>query len=194
MVGEILENAYDVYKRYSDRKLSYMFEHKGGQGYIGDYLAIRDRLIQKKANVGRIYVIGKNDAGYRWMSYFSKGIPKKEELIKMKDDIIFDDILDIARDHEFDGDFDKDMVSVCIEALKIVNQDRQDQYGPPEDSFAGIGRLWQGYLGEDVSDIDVANMMMLLKIQREKWKHKRDNIVDIIGYALCLLKMRKKDQ
>ena len=77
-------------------------------------------------------------------------------------------------------------------AAQIVTQDREDQYGPPEDCFAAIGNLWVAYLQARNVDIDfldpsdVANMMILLKIARgANGKPKADNRIDIAGYAAC---------
>lgn len=81
--------------------------------------------------------------------------------------------------------------ALCEEALRTINGERQDQYGNPEDTFALIASLWGAYLGVDVKAENVADMMQLLKIAREKGgKGKRDNLVDNIGYALLGADMR----
>ena len=79
--------------------------------------------------------------------------------------------------------------SVLNEAIKIINGERNQQYGSPEDSFSLIAKLWNIYLAEtgvddfELDKRDVAFMMMLLKVARELNGHKRDNIVDLCGYA-----------
>lgn len=81
--------------------------------------------------------------------------------------------------------------AICEEALRTINGERQDQYGNQEDTFALIASLWSAYLGVDVKAENVADMMQLLKIAREKGgKGKRDNLVDNIGYALLGAEMR----
>ena len=72
--------------------------------------------------------------------------------------------------------------SILVEALSIINGERQDQYGSPEDSFRLIAAYWSTYLGRDISEKDVALMMVLFKIAREANQHKRDNICDAAGY------------
>lgn len=73
-------------------------------------------------------------------------------------------------------------------AEKCVCHDRQDTHGRPEDSFGAIASLWTAYLGtgQEIDPVDVANMMVLLKIgrARENPKH-TDNWVDMAGYAAC---------
>lgn len=81
--------------------------------------------------------------------------------------------------------------AITEEALRTINGERQDQYGRPENTFALIASLWSSYLGVDVKDENVADMMCLFKIAREKGgKGKRDNIVDLIGYAALGAEMR----
>ena len=71
-------------------------------------------------------------------------------------------------------------------ALKCVCGERQDQYGSPEDNFARIARLWTAYLGHDVSSVDVAMMMGLMKIARIRTgTATEDSFVDLAGYAAC---------
>lgn len=71
-------------------------------------------------------------------------------------------------------------------AIKTVCEDRQDQYGDPEDNFNVISDLWGTYLDIPITGQDVAMMMALLKIARiRNGQHKDDNYVDLAGYAAC---------
>ena len=84
---------------------------------------------------------------------------------------------------------------ICEDALKTINSGRLDQYGAPENSFAKIAALWSSYLGREIEGSDVANMMILLKVAREKdGKGKKDNYVDLIGYAAIAARMRGYDE
>jgi len=95
-------------------------------------------------------------------------------------------------------------------ADEIINGERQDQYGDPEDSFELIADYWTAYLrgmpidpeaefscedcGISVDAADVAIMLALMKIARmsgQKW-HK-DNAVDACGYLAILNDRIKKD-
>jgi len=80
---------------------------------------------------------------------------------------------------------------ILSEAQKVINGERQDQYGTPEDSFELISDYWNVYLeskglmADDRIGLrkeDVALMMVLFKIAREANQHKRDNVVDAAGY------------
>lgn len=80
----------------------------------------------------------------------------------------------------------------CLrKACECVNQSRKDQYGNLEDNFERIATLWSGYLFADRDDIylsaiDVANMMILLKVGRSYENQSyEDNYIDMAGYAAC---------
>lgn len=76
------------------------------------------------------------------------------------------------------------------EAKAVVCNDRENQYGSPEDSFKLIAKLWSAYLingdTEFLSEKDVAIMMALLKIARiSSGSFKEDSWIDAIGYLAC---------
>jgi hypothetical protein len=82
--------------------------------------------------------------------------------------------------------------SILQEAERIINGQRQNDYGSPEDNFGFIRDLWNAYIenkykdhGVLLSSVDVAMMMVLLKVARHAHSPKRDNLVDIAGYAAC---------
>ena len=92
---------------------------------------------------------------------------------------------------------------VLEDALKIVNGEREKQYGSPEDNFARIADLWGLYLTQlfdgngvviELEPKDVALMMILFKIARSLGNEdKLDNYVDMIGYAACGAEIFEKE-
>lgn len=87
--------------------------------------------------------------------------------------------------------------AILDDAEKCVCADRLFQYGPPEDSFAKLAKLWEAFLGLESGEItahDVAAMLALLKIARiaNNAGH-RDSWVDLAGYAACGGGMVKPD-
>ncbi len=71
-------------------------------------------------------------------------------------------------------------------AREIICNDRNEQYGEPEDNFCKIAAFWSAYLDRQITSADVATMMCLFKIARiATGGHKTDNWVDLIGYAAC---------
>jgi hypothetical protein len=72
-------------------------------------------------------------------------------------------------------------------AISIVCEDRNQQYGGPENTFKDIAALWAAYLDEQIGPEDVAIMMILMKVARLKASSYQsgDSWVDIAGYAAC---------
>lgn len=86
---------------------------------------------------------------------------------------------------------------ICEQASKIISGERQGQYGAPENSFAVIADLWNGYLRTDrgLTPGDVANMMALMKIARiSNGVFKEDSYVDAIGYLAIGAELNKVDE
>jgi precorrin-4 methylase len=61
-----------------------------------------------------------------------------------------------------------------------------DDYGHPIHDFTRTASMWSTILGVEVTAPQVAICMILVKVSRETHKHKRDNLVDIAGYARTL--------
>ena len=76
--------------------------------------------------------------------------------------------------------------NILEEAQEIVAGSRNDDYGDPERNHERIARLWSDYLGTEISPRDVCSMMILLKVSRDRFQPKRDNAVDIAGYAYLM--------
>jgi hypothetical protein len=75
---------------------------------------------------------------------------------------------------------------ILAAASRIVTGEREQQYNSPEQSFDKIAALWGAYLSFNISAVDVACMMALLKIARVKTgSGKEDNWIDLAGYAAC---------
>ena len=78
---------------------------------------------------------------------------------------------------------------ILATAEKMVNGDRQTDYGTPENNFQTIANLWDIYLSTMTNRLtgkDVAAMLALLKIARIASGHaKPDNWIDLAGYAAC---------
>lgn len=77
------------------------------------------------------------------------------------------------------------MTTILEEAQKTVDGPRQQEYGDKHACFSRIGALWAAYLDVEIDAMDVAHMMILLKVVRNMNNYKRDSMVDVAGYAYC---------
>jgi hypothetical protein len=81
--------------------------------------------------------------------------------------------------------------SILAEAIRITSGDRRRDYDHPIPNHERIADLWNSYLklrkhpDQDISPLDVATMMILLKVARAAHTPTRDTYVDIAGYARC---------
>ena len=74
--------------------------------------------------------------------------------------------------------------SIVDEALGITSNERREHYGHPIDNHGRTAALWSVYLGKEITAEDVCWMMMLMKVSRQIHMPKRDNLVDLVGYAI----------
>jgi hypothetical protein len=81
---------------------------------------------------------------------------------------------------------------ILEEALRITGGDRMNDYGPPDQDFKRTAVMWEQLLTAriidgklDIRPQDVASCMIAIKLSRQTHQNKRDNWVDLAGYARC---------
>lgn len=74
-------------------------------------------------------------------------------------------------------------------AIELVLGNRNDSYGNPADDYAKVAKVWSGLLApilkRDITPQEAILCMVGLKLCREVYAHKEDNLVDAHGYLLC---------
>ena len=78
------------------------------------------------------------------------------------------------------------MKTILEEALDITNNARRTEYGSVKDSFRNIAIVASVFTGKPLTMVDIAKVMISVKISREANKHKRDSLTDLCGYARLL--------
>lgn len=95
-------------------------------------------------------------------------------LRKDKINIVFKEVKDMDEENN---------KSILAEAEDIVNGSRQSDYGDARESFSRIATIASVMTGKELSPEDCCAVMMAVKLVRESFAHKRDNLVDLCGYA-----------
>lgn len=90
-----------------------------------------------------------------------------------------------------DGPFEDREERIEEEARRIVSGggERNTAYGDYEREADRIAAGWSQLVGVEIKPRQVPLMMTWLKLVREEHSHKRDNLVDGIGYLLLLDEM-----
>lgn len=89
--------------------------------------------------------------------------------------------------------------TVLDEAQALVYGDREQAYSPPQRDYAKTAKMWTGILleklrpGEEITPLEAVLMMAAMKISREVYRHKRDNLVDAAGYIACAERIAEGD-
>jgi len=87
--------------------------------------------------------------------------------------------------------------TVLDEAKALIYGDRNEAYGHPADDYARTAGLWSALLGsklrEPISPGEAILCMICVKLSREAHRPKRDNRVDLAGYAGCLQRVADRE-
>ncbi len=96
---------------------------------------------------------------------------------------------------------------ILAAALRCVSEEREQQYGAPEDNFGVIAAMWEAYLakvcvapGADIriDPGDVAILLALMKVARIATTNedfpKPDSFVDLCGYAALAGEILTEDE
>jgi len=82
--------------------------------------------------------------------------------------------------------------TILQEAQKCVYGDRQADYGRVTENFQITADFWSVILSHKVTPEQVGLCMVALKMARQMYKPKRDNLVDGAGYFATLEKLENE--
>lgn len=83
--------------------------------------------------------------------------------------------------------------SILSEAEEIVNGSRHSDYGDAKESFRRIATIASVMTGKELSPEDCCAVLIAVKLVRESFKHKRDNLVDLCGYAHIMNELNENE-
>ncbi len=67
-------------------------------------------------------------------------------------------------------------------------------YGDSFENFSRIAKFASHLTGKELTPSDCVKVMMAVKLSREAFQHKPDNLVDLCGYAEILNKLENFDE
>ena len=94
---------------------------------------------------------------------------------------------------DYEGLAKSETESILSEAERIVNGDRQADYSDPVENFKHIAEIASSISKENLSPTTCAIVMISVKLARENYKHKRDNLVDLAGYVEILHRIKESE-
>lgn len=84
--------------------------------------------------------------------------------------------------------------SILAEAENIINGSRNADYGDVVANFKRISEIAETTFGISINPVEVCQVLLAVKLAREAYLHKRDNLVDLCGYAEILNRLHESEQ
>jgi hypothetical protein len=72
------------------------------------------------------------------------------------------------------------------EIINIRSEEKQRQYGPFSEGMKRAAKIASGATGKDFTAKDMYMAMIALKLSRESYTHKEDNLLDAAAYIGAL--------
>ena len=80
-------------------------------------------------------------------------------------------------------------MNILEKANEIVNlrkEEKERQYGPFEEGMERAAKILSGMTGKEVNAEFMYKALVALKLSRESYNHKEDNLLDAIAYLSSL--------
>jgi len=76
-------------------------------------------------------------------------------------------------------------MNILKKADEITNkrsEEKERMYGPFEESMSKAAEIASRMTSKDISTVDMYKCMVALKLARESYSHKEDNLLDAVAY------------
>jgi len=76
-------------------------------------------------------------------------------------------------------------MSILKQADEIINnrsEEKERQYGPLSDGMDRAAQIFNGMTGLDLTGREMLKALVALKLSRESYNHKTDNLLDAVAY------------
>ena len=80
-------------------------------------------------------------------------------------------------------------MNILLKANEIVferNEEKERQYGPFQEGMTEAARIASLMSRKEITTTDMFNCMIALKLSRQSYNHKEDNLLDAVAYMAAL--------
>lgn len=81
--------------------------------------------------------------------------------------------------------------SLLMQAERVVNGDRNEQYGDPNIAFQEYADILSTTFDIHLTPEQICKVQMAIKLGRLKYKFKEDSLLDLMGYSEILNRLQK---
>lgn len=88
-------------------------------------------------------------------------------------------------------------MSILLEANQIINErseEKERMYGPFEEGMERAAMIASGATGKQLTASDMYLCLVALKLSRQSYNHKRDNLLDAVAYLGSLDNYHNKER
>ena len=128
--------------------------------------------------------------------YIKDDIPQEHGFIFPDFDKFFE-MKDNSKEFKASGSLEVDLQiaksiknSLLLQADKVVNGDRNEQYGDAKQAFNEYSEILKTTFNISLSPEEICKVMMAIKLGRLKYKFKEDSLLDLMGYSEILNRLQ----
>jgi hypothetical protein len=80
-------------------------------------------------------------------------------------------------------------MNILSEANKIINErseEKERMYGPFQEGMERAADIFNGMTGLKITAIEMYKALIALKLSRESYNHKEDNLLDAVAYMASM--------
>jgi len=80
-------------------------------------------------------------------------------------------------------------MNILSEANKIINErseEKEIMYGPFQEGMERAADIFNGMTGLKITAIEMYKALIALKLSRESYNHKEDNLLDAVAYMASM--------
>lgn len=84
------------------------------------------------------------------------------------------------------------ILEIANNIVNIRSEEKERQYGPFEEGMEKASKIASAMSNKEITTIDMYNCMIALKLSRESYNHKEDNLLDAVSYIASMNNFKNK--